>query len=306
MGAGEHLEVASGEQMEVASEQYIREWADRLAQQTEMRLTNDEPPYLAFANWQQEKELICGCSTRLGGVSEGYLASLNLSYSRGDQPAAVAENFRRLATALDVSADRLVLAEQSHGIHVQAVGIEDGGSGVTGVYKLADTDGLVTDQPGVILCVSVADCVPIYCYDPKRRVVGIAHAGWRGSVHGIADQLVKVMQEHFGCQPKDLQAAIGPSISAAAYEVDEAVLGVLRLNCGHIDYRSTLSEVDGKGRHARLNLWELNRLRLIAVGLAEHNVTVGGVCTFANARFLFSHRASAGRRGNQLGFIGLR
>lgn len=304
MEVGKKIEVE--EKIEVGNERSIRDWEIQLAEQTEMRLVKSDPPYLAFAAWQQEQELICGCSTRLGGVSDGYLASLNLSYSRGDRPEAVAENFRRLAAALEIGVDQLVLAEQTHGIRVQAVGKQDGGSGVNGVHRIPDTDALVTDQPGLVLCVSVADCVPIYCFDPIRRVVGIAHAGWRGSVNGIADRLIEVMRINYGCRTADIRAAIGPSISAKAYEVDETVLTMLRKNCAHIESQHVCSGMDETGQHALLNLWELNRLRLIAAGLSADKVTVGGVCTFANAPFLFSHRATGGRRGNQLGFIGLR
>ncbi|MDD7267614.1 MAG: peptidoglycan editing factor PgeF [Lachnospiraceae bacterium] len=281
-------------------------WADWLAAQTAMRLSDSTTPYLYFADWQRKQDPVCGCSTRLGGVSTGALSSLNLSYSRGDAPERVLENYKRLGRAVGFLPERFVIGAQNHGVHVHVVTETDAGNGVTTENRLADTDALVTEVPGLLLCVSVADCVPLYFYDPLKRVVGIAHAGWRGTVFGIADQVVKTMYERFGCQAQHLRAAIGPSISQSAYEVDSAVLRALGEQCSHIDYETALQRQNKDSEHALLDLWQVNRLRLMAAGVPSEQITVGGVCTRQNSRFLFSHRATAGQRGNLNGFIGLR
>ncbi|MDE6318933.1 MAG: polyphenol oxidase family protein, partial [Lachnospiraceae bacterium] len=121
-------------------------------------------------------------STRIGGVSEGIFASMNLSYTRGDKKDAVDENYRRIATALGCRVEDIVCSDQTHTTNLKVVGREDGGKGITRPKDYQDVDGLLTDEPGVYLATFYSDCVPLYFVDVKKRAIALAHSGWRGTV----------------------------------------------------------------------------------------------------------------------------
>ena len=183
-------------------------------------------------------------STRFGGVSEGALASLNLGVHRGDRPANVRENYRRLGAAVGFDPKNTVFTKQVHSDIVQRVGRQDCGRGL--VFPVEEArDGLVTDEPGVALTIFSADCTPVLLFDPVARAIGAAHAGWRGTAAGIAARTVEAMRREFGCRPENLRAAIGPCISQCCFETDsdvpEAMLAALGAEAQSVRVRASAS-----------------------------------------------------------------
>ena len=158
-----------------------------------------------------------GFSTRLGGVIAGYYASMNLSFDRGDRKEAVAENFRRIGEALGVRCEDMVISRQTHTTNVRIVTNADRGKRITRERDYTDVDGLVTNVPGICLVTSYADCVPLFFVDPVKKVIGLSHSGWRGTVGKIGRKTVELMHERFGSDPADILAAVGPSVCMDCY-----------------------------------------------------------------------------------------
>ena len=247
-------------------------------------------------------------TTRLGGVSgqekgQEHLSSLNLSFTRGDRPENVRENFRRVADELGVTADRFVFTDQTHTDHVRVVTEADAGCGLTRERTYQDIDALVTDVPGLVLSVFVADCVPVAVVDPVRRAIGLAHSGWRGTVAGITEKMIRCMTAQYGSDPKDLVCAIGPSICRDCYEISEDVAEQFaRAFAGH----ESESLTDKHNGHYQLDLWKANELVLRRAGVPAAHISVTGICTCCNKEVLFSHRGAHGMRGNLGAFLMLR
>jgi YfiH family protein len=234
-----------------------------------------------FPGWFDSPGLIHGFSTRRGGVSVPPYDSLNLGLNTEDSPDAVEENVRRFCGAAGIRRGQIAFTKQVHGDRVQAVQ-------APGLY--ADTDALVTDTPGIILAVQVADCVPVFLFDPVQKAAGIAHAGWKGSVMEIAAKTVRLMSESFGSRPEGLQAGIGPSIGPCCFEVGAEVAG--RFPGEYL-----------KGN--KLDLWRFNLDLMIRAGIQPSNVTVSRLCTRCHSDWFFSHRAGGVKTGRMLGVIGL-
>lgn len=241
-------------------------------------------------------------TTRFGGVSSGHCASMNLGYARGDERACVDENFRRIGELLGIGVENFVLTDQTHTANVRRVGAKDCGSGIVRQRDYADVDGLVTNEPGVVLSAFFADCVPLYFIDPVKRAIGLAHSGWRGTVQKIGKRTAEKMQAEFGSSQADLIAAIGPSICAACYEVSEDVAEAFR---EHFQDTHSFLHEKGGGKY-QLDLWEANRQVLLEAGLLENHISVTNLCTCCNPELFFSHRASGGKRGNMGAFLVLR
>ena len=237
-----------------------------------------------------EDGAVAAVSTRHGGVSGAGFATLNLSLSVADVPENVQENRARFFGALRLSADRIVSVPQVHGTRI-AYAVE-ANAGERPTEPLGDADGLVTDRPNLGLFLRFADCVPLLAVDPVRRVVGIAHAGWRGSLAGIAGELVRALEERFDSQPRNLRLAIGPSIGPCCYEVGPEIRSEF---CARWDFGPELSrEVDGRWH---LDLWETNRRQLLAAGVPGEQIVLAGMCTSCRVHEFFSHRAQAGHAG---------
>lgn len=243
-------------------------------------------------------------STREGGVSKGIFASMNLSYTRGDEKESVDENFRRIAEIFGTTPDRIVCSRQTHTTNVRLVTEEDCGKGVVYPADYEDVDGLITNQPGILLCTSYADCVPLYFVDVKNRAIGLAHSGWRGTAAGMGAVMLKRMREAFGTMPGDVLAAIGPSICRDCYQVGEEVAEAFRKSFPD-DWEELLAKGEEKGKY-QLDLWEANRRILLHGGVLPEHIAVTDLCTCCNGDFLFSHRASQGKRGNLGAFLELR
>lgn len=242
-------------------------------------------------------------TTREGGVSEGIFDSLNLSFTRGDDESAVMENYDRLAAVLDTRKEQFVCTDQTHTTNVIRVGKEDCGYGVTRQKPYTDVDGLVTDEPGVVLSTFFADCVPLYFVDTVNRAIGLSHSGWRGTVGRMGQRTLEKMATEFGTNPKDIVAAVGPSICQDCYEVSEDVAEeFIKEFSGHAD---EILINKGNGKY-QLDLWKTNEIVLIEAGVKKENIAVTNICTCCNPDLLFSHRASKGKRGNLGAFMYIR
>lgn len=243
-------------------------------------------------------------STRMGGVSEGIYSSMNLSYTRGDEKESVDENFRRIAAVLGCGVEDMVCSDQTHTTNLRIVGKADGGKGITRERDYSDVDGLLTDEPGVYLATFFADCVPLYFVDTRRKAVALAHSGWRGTVARMGQCVVERMREAYGTDPADLVAAVGPSICQECYEVSEDVADAFASAFHKAGQEREILFAKGGGKY-QLDLWRANEIVLAEAGILEENIQVTDLCTCHNDRYLFSHRASRGQRGNLGAFLGL-
>lgn len=242
-----------------------------------------------------------GFSTRLGGVSEGIYESMNLSFTRGDDEAAVRENFNRFCAAIGVDSERVVVSAQTHTVNVRNVTSADCGRGITRERGYTDVDGLITDEPGVVLCTQYADCVPLFFADPVRRVVATSHAGWRGTVGGIAAVTVERMVADYGCRREDILAAVAPSIGPCCFEVDTPVYTAF----AKLPFFDEACYTPKGGDKCHIDLWEVNRRWLQQSGVKADNITVTDLCTRCRPDVFWSHRATGGERGSLAAFISL-
>ncbi|MCR4807607.1 MAG: peptidoglycan editing factor PgeF [Lachnospiraceae bacterium] len=273
--------------------------------------TKNGVEYLTFENLSGIDCIRHAFSTRKGGVSEGIYASMNLGYTRGDVRENVDENFRRMAGVLGCSPSDFVTGVQTHTVNVRHVTKDDAGKGVTRPVDYSDTDGLITNEPGLVLTTFYADCVPLFFVDPIRKAIGLSHSGWRGTVNRMGLVTINAMKEAFGTDPSDLVCAIGPSICMDCYEISEDVAlefekefsGCL-LTAGDTrdDHKFLMSKGNDK---YLLDLRAANRLIMLEAGVPSENIELPGVCTCHEPDYLFSHRASHGQRGNMAGFLGL-
>lgn len=260
--------------------------------------------YLTFPLLEQLEMVRHLFSTRIGGVSKGIYESMNLSYSRGDEKEAVDENFRRIAEIFDTTPDNIVCSKQTHTVNVRIVSKEDCGKGVTYPQEYDDVDGLITNESGILLCTFYADCVPLYFVDTKRRAIALAHSGWRGTVARMGQCVVEKMREVFGTDPADIVAAVGPSICQDCYEVSEDVAEAFCREFGKQDQEQEILVARGGGKY-QLDLWRANEIVLTEAGILPSRIQVTDICTCHNSDYLFSHRASQGKRGNLGAFLGL-
>lgn len=255
------------------------------------RIERDGLVYYQFEALRSEPGLRHAFFTRLGGVSQGPFASLNVGASVGDDPAAVAQNRRRCFAALGFSEAQVVTPCQVHSATIALVGRAQAGQ------SLEDTDGLVTAEPGLALFLRFADCVPIVLYDRRRRAVALVHAGWRGTLQGIAAAAVRAMEGHLGSQPEDLWAGIGPAIGACCYEVSPDLADGFRRRFG-----PGIVGQAGQGR-PHLDLPAANALALAEAGVRE--VEQAGLCTACHLDEFYSHRREGGRTGRLGALVGL-
>lgn len=255
--------------------------------------------YLTFPLLEKTGRVEHLFSTRLGGVSYGDFATMNLSFTRGDSRESVLENHRRIAGVLGCSVEDMVASRQTHTTNIRRVTSADRGKGIIRPCDYEDVDGLMTDEAGLVLVTYYADCVPLYFVDPNRGAIGLAHSGWKGTAAGMGACMVHAMKEAFGTRPEDLYAAVGPSICADCYEVSEDVAEQFAALPGTVHS----SRKEGK---FQLDLWRANRLILENAGIPAERIAVTDICTCCNSSYLFSHRASGGRRGNLGAFLMLR
>lgn len=273
--------------------------------------------------WEQYGWLRYGFSTRTGGVSAAYGGdSLNLGWTKEDDPASVAENRRRFLTAAagetaGKAGFTLVTVRQIHSGITHAIGRDKepfAGKLQTPEGKaVLEGDGLMTNLPGLMLGVGTADCVPVLVADVKKRTVSAFHAGWRGTAARIVEHGIAKMTQEYGSQPQDLIAAIGPSIGACCYAVGKEVRTAFS---SQFDYADDLFRSDEAPRHSEANpsmyvdLWKANQRQLLAAGIDPSKITIIGECT-AGSHYeqgrprYFSHRAEHGVAGRMLNVVGI-
>ena len=230
-------------------------------------------------------------TTRLGGVSVGYLDSLNIGMHRGDDPKNVAENFRILCDALGCDPKNLVLTHQIHTDRVRRVTKADTQGLDTHDYP--ECDGLITNDPGAALVIFTADCTPILLWDSVTGAVGAAHAGWRSTAMDIAGKTVAKMVAEFGCRPEDIRAAIGPNLDQCCFQTDADVPKAMTAQFG----QAAEKFIRPDGNKYYVNLKEINALALQRAGVTH--IEISWDCTQCQRHRYWSHRYTRGLRGSQ-------
>ena len=270
-----------------------------------MKVTEKNGVFLAEFDHFARTNLVSHCfTTRLGGVSEEEFQSLNVGYTRGDKEEAVTENLRRVLRACRMDYENMVMLRQVHGTQIHVLGEEAlGGFSLTAFPNRMEGDGLLTDVPGVVLVTFHADCVPLYFLDPKRKAIGLAHAGWRGTVQNMAQEMVMKMKERYGSRPEDILAGIGPSIGKCCFQVDWPVVEQFYQAMPFSKQDIAPDKVEGK---YKIDLWEINRKLLLQAGVLEDHIEVTDLCTKCRGDLFYSHRTMGERRGTMAAFLSLR
>ena len=263
-----------------------------------------EVPYLEYPLLTDTKIVHHGFSTRLGGVSQGCYASMNLSFTRGDDEAAVRENYHRIAKSIGVKCENMVLSQQTHTTNVRVVTEKDKGKGIVKPLDYTDVDGMVTNIHGICLVTFYADCVPLYFVDPVQKAIGLSHSGWRGTVGKIGKETILKMEEQYGSDPKDILAAVGPSICKDCYEVSEDVILEFQKNFKERYWKDLFYRKEN-GKY-QLDLWKANEIIFKESGILPEHIAATNVCTHCNSEILYSHRTSGDRRGNLAAFLALK
>lgn len=258
--------------------------------QNDFKVTSHNNVWYGYFSSFAKAGFITACSCRIHGESDIVPGTLNLALHVGDNPEKVLRNRKKFAEAIGVKEERFTTCAQVHGSNVRIVTEKLAGSGALSFADtVPETDALVTNLADVPLLLFYADCVPILLADPETGVIGLAHAGWRGTAAQIAKKTVSAMTEAFCVKPENILAAIGPSIGSCCYEVDDAVRNQMQ------EYASCFTEkCDGK---YWLDLWQVNRLQLMEAGVTLSRISVSGVCTNHNPELFCSYRYENGRTG---------
>jgi len=257
--------------------------------------------YFQFPLLEKSGIVTHGFSTKIGGVSKGVYAQMNLGVSRGDDPEAVLENYRRIANVLHMPWERMVLSHQTHTTNIRVVTEKDAGAGLVKKRDYENVDGLITNIPNLPLVTFYADCVPLYFVDPVHRAIGLSHSGWRGTVKRMGQCTVEAMRAEYHSRPEDILACIGPSICSECYEVGEEVAQEFEKAFLPAQNEQILKQKpDGK---YLLNLWKANEIILLEAGIKKEHLAITDVCTKCNPDLLYSHRVMGNQRGNLAAFL---
>ena len=257
--------------------------------------------FLACDGLDRAGGIVHGFSTRLGGVSQGFCAGLNLGYNRGDDSNHVRENFRAFCTAIGADYDGIIKTRQVHRDHIQPVTAMDTGRDLIAPAPW-ECDGLITDIPGLCLTVFSADCVPVLLYDPSRRCIAAVHSGWRGTAMAIAARAVEQMVLDYGCCAQRILAAIGPSISKCCFETHADVPTEMTTALGDLAAPFIESLPNGK---FRVDLKGIIKKTLLHAGLSREHIFVSDHCTACREDLYWSHRLLGDRRGSMATMIQL-
>lgn len=262
----------------------------------------DNVPYISYRALADIKWLKNGFSTRLGGVSEGVLSTMNLGFGRNDLPENVVKNHEIIANAIGFNPENIVASKQTHTTNVKIVSKKDCGKGIYRERDYDDVDGMITNEKGIVLATYFADCVPLYMVDTKNKAIGLSHSGWRGTVGKIGKVTLDLMKETYGTNPKDVIACIGPSICRDCYEVSEDV--ATEFEAAFKGREKDILINKGNGKY-QLDLWKCNYIIFKECGVYEENIHMPDICTCHNMEMMFSHRATQGRRGNLAAFLSI-
>lgn len=259
-----------------------------------------EEQYFSIPQWEQmNDQIVVGFTTKNGGVSTGAFSTLNTGFHVGDEKRIVVNNREMIANKLNFPLANWVGAEQTHKTNISCISEVEVGLGSDDYESaLKDTDGLYTDTAGILLTLCFADCVPIYFYAPSKSYIGIAHAGWKGSVAGIATEMIHKWQAE-GIEPSEIHAVIGPSICQECYVVDDKVIKEVN-KIVEEDCEKPYNLIS-EGQY-KLNLKKLNELILRAAGVKH--IAVSKLCTSCQEEEFFSYRRDGGKTGRLMSFIG--
>ncbi|WP_026476384.1 peptidoglycan editing factor PgeF [Alkaliphilus transvaalensis] len=242
-----------------------------------------------------------GFSTRTGGVSSEPFSQLNLGRKTDDSIENIRENTKRFCKAVGVKFEDLVVSDQVHKDKIQIVTAKDRGKGFTKEMDFENIDAMITNERNVPLITYFADCVPLYLVDPIKKVVGLAHAGWPGTVLKIGKKTVEKMMAEYKSKPEEIIVVIGPSIGQCCYEVSEDVIN--KFNTNFTDASSFV--VSKGGGKYMLDLWQANRIALKEIGVLDRNIEVSKICTGCTTNLFFSHRKEKGNTGRMASIIEL-
>lgn len=270
---------------------------------TEVAKATNGVEYLSFKPLDKLGFVKGGFSSRIGGVSSGIYKSMNLSFTCGDEEKNVRANYERMGEALGVSTSDMVMAHQTHTANVMKVDRSNAGMGILKERNYHDIDGIVTNEKGLCLVTSHADCIPLYFVDPVKKAIGLAHSGWKGTAGNIAENVVRMMQKEYGTEPSDVIGLIGPGICGKCYEISDDVASVFyekydKEKCPDV----VIPKKDVEGKYL-LDLHRANYYNMLGAGLKTENIFVSDVCTMENSEVLFSHRATQGKRGGMSAFL---
>lgn len=263
---------------------------------------NNGVPYISYRILDDIPWLKNAVSTRLGGVSKDYLASMNLGFNRGGLDENVIRNHEIFANVIGVNPKNIVTGNQTHTTNVKVVTKDDSGKGIYRDRNYTDIDGLITNEKGIVLATYYADCVPLLIVDTKNKAIGLSHSGWRGTVGKIGKVTIEKMGELYGTKPEDIVACIGPSICQKCYEISEEV--AVQFKEAFPDNIKEILIDKGNGKY-QLDLWECNRINFKEAGVLPENIKVTDICTCHNTDVLFSHRGHNGKRGNLGAFLSI-
>ncbi len=262
-------------------------------------------PHFTIPAWEALNPLLSvGFTTKSGGQSKGPYQSMNVALHVKDNEFDVIANRKKLASSIGFPFEAWTSADQVHGNHVEVITMEQRGRGrLQQSDAISKTDGLLTNIPDILLVSFYADCVPLYFLDPKKMVVGLAHAGWKGTVLKIGEKMIEQMKYSFGSSPMDIKVAIGPAISQCCYEVNNQVVEPLQDSIQHVPLGAIKDKNNG---HFDLDLKKINEQILIDAGIERRNIELSTWCTSCHPSFFYSHRRDRGVSGRMASWIGLR
>ena len=266
-----------------------------LDNQSVVHVKEGQLEYIQFRNLKKYDDIVTHCfTTKKGGVSTGEYTSLNLGFNRNDTRENVEENYQRICKVLNVKYESMVLSKQIHGNSIKEIYAEDMGKGTVKESDIYGYDGLITNVPGVALVTFYADCVPVFFLDPVKKVIALAHSGWKGTVLEIAREAILKMVGVYGCAVENIETAIGPSIGQCCFEVDEDVYIEFKAKFQWMDQCSLL-KANAKWH---IDLQEVIRRTLLDTGVKNEKISISGICTMCNKHIFFSHRGDKGKTGS--------
>lgn len=260
-----------------------------------------EKEYFFLPDWVRSyPDLTVGFTTKNGGQSHEEFESLNMGFHVHDSKMTVSANRQILANKLDFPIDHWVGAQQTHEMNIKKLTKHERGMGAND-YETAfkHTDGFFTFERGILLTLCYADCVPLYFLHPESGAVGMAHAGWKGTVGGIAEKMIQNFQSA-GIRADEILVAIGPSICENCYIVDDYVINLIQNRLEGVE-RKPYNEISP--HQFQLDLKECNKQILLQAGVKLENILVTNLCTSCDQKF-YSHRRDQGRTGRMISFIG--
>ena len=247
-------------------------------------------------SWADNTIVRAGFTTRNGGTSRPPFNSLNLGQNTEDPKYNVEANRATLTRTFDLPPHLLLTVHQVHGTDILVL---DQPNPDVSHFHQVESDAIITDQKNIMIGILVADCYPVLLFDPVKEIAAVIHAGWRGAAAGLIGRTVSAMSAHFGCQPDDLQAAVGPGIGAHKYPVDRPVRDAFREGSDNWD---AITQETALGEWL-LDLKKSCQMQLEAAGLPQNNIESVAECTCCHRELFFSYRRDKGQTGRQIGFI---